>query len=631
MGTLKSTVPQEAASIILIPAYRPGESLISLVDGLAADPACRILIVDDGSGPAFDPIFTRAESHRNVHLLRHCTNLGKGAALKTGLNYALVRFPTICGVVTADADGQHHPDDIRAVADRLRANPACLVLGARQFDAAVPRRSQIGNGLTRVLMRLLVGQKLADTQTGLRGIPAALIPHLLRLPSSGYEFELDMLIACKHQSCAIVEVPIRTIYLDGNRSSHFRPVADSMRIYFLLFRFSLLSLLTAALDNLVFAAAFAFTGRIGRSQLAGRAVAMLFNYFGAHRAVFHSKQRHATVLPKYVLVVIANGLLSYALIQLLHYRFGVSTMPAKLAAEGLLFLLNFAIQRDFVFTRRAATPRATDWDEYYTSVPATAKLTRRYTTAVLLDAMRRNASGEPLSIVEIGGANSCFMDEILRRIPCRSYDVVDTNRYGLSLLERRAGSDLRVGLHCESVLDLQWRKQADIVYSVGLVEHFDPARTREAILAHFELLRPGGTAIITFPTPTPLYRVARRFIEAIGKWKFHDERPLLPEEVIAAISERAQVVQQKTMWPLILTQHVVVAQKRAAAWLPADAAVGREAQPLAAPQDFLAEQSADPHREAEQVAERNHPALRSHAAVAENGAPHYDPGSHPHR
>ena len=103
------------------------------------------------------------------------------------------------------------------------------------------------------------------------------------------------------------------------------------------------------------------------------------------------------------------------------------------------------------------------------------------------------------------------------------------------------------------------------------------ALLRQAILSHFRLLRPGGTAIITFPTPTLLYRVARRSIEALGKWKFHDERPLMPEEVLAAISERAGVLARKTMWPLILTQHVVVARKRDVDWLPADAAVRREA------------------------------------------------------
>jgi hypothetical protein len=127
------------------------------------------------------------------------------------------------------------------------------MIGVREFGPHVPWHSRIGNRTSRILMGLAIGRKLSDTQTGLRGIPASLIPHLLRLSSSGYEFELDMLLACKYQDCPIVEEPIRTIYLDGNRSSHFDPVLDSMRIYLLLFRFSIVSFFTAVLDNVVFA------------------------------------------------------------------------------------------------------------------------------------------------------------------------------------------------------------------------------------------------------------------------------------------------------------------------------------------------------------------------------------------
>ncbi len=65
--------------------------------------------------------------------------------------------------------------------------------------------------------------------------------------------------------------------------------------------------------------------------------------------------------------------------------------------------------------------------------------------------------------------------------------------------------------------------QADVVFSIGLIEHFDPAGTRQAIEAHFALLKPGGYAIISYPTPTWLYRAARTLTEAAGLWKFHDE------------------------------------------------------------------------------------------------------------
>jgi glycosyltransferase involved in cell wall biosynthesis len=542
---------------IVIPAYQPGEPLVELVEALAAS-GMPIIVVDDGSDAEFGPLFERIVGR--VHLVRHAVNLGKGAALKTGMNYALVNFAG-CAVVTADADGQHHPDDIRRIADKLREHPDALVMGVREMRPGVPWRSRVGNGATRVLMNLLVGQRISDTQTGLRGIPNRLIPHLLRVPSTGYEFELDMLIACKHQSCPVVEQPIRTIYLEDNRSSHFHPVLDSMRIYLLLFRFSILSLLTAALDNVIFVLTYPITGSIAQSQIASRFFAMIFNYLGARSAVFHSRQRHTVVLPKYVLLVVFNGFLSYALIQLLHTRAGMSAIAAKLTAEGLLFIANFAIQRDFVFTQRHAPKTQTDWDRYYTNVPATANLTRKYTTAVLVDAIRRFA-GRGISIVEIGGANSCFLDRIVAALSPKSYDVVDTNPYGLSLLARRVGGSDVVRLHEQSVLALTLDRQADLVFSVGLVEHFDPKETREAILAHFDPLPPGGVAIISYPTPTLLYRAARKLLEIAGLWQFPDERPLLRGEVAAAIAERADVVYEKTLWPLILTQHFIVAKKR---------------------------------------------------------------------
>jgi len=222
-----------------------------------------------------------------------------------------------------------------------------------------------------------------------------------------------------------------------------------------------------------------------------------------------------------------------------------------------------------VFTKHESdSPRPTDWDRYYLSVPATAKLTRRYSTSVLVDAIRRHAragrADGRLSIVEIGGANSCFLDAILSRIPCRTYDVVDTNEYGLGLLSGRVGDGDVVRLHKHSILDGALPLSADLVFSVGLIEHFRPRETRAAVLAHLDYLRPGGTLIVTFPTPTLLYRITRGFIEALGMWKFPDERPLDPQEVMEAARMRGDVIWEKMLWPLMLTQYMIVARKRCA-------------------------------------------------------------------
>jgi len=156
---------------IVIPAYQSGQVLLNTVESLVRLSDAPIIIVNDGSRPDTVPVFDAIANLPRVHVLHHAVNLGEGAALKTDLNHALVMFPSCTGVVSADADGQHNPEDICAVREKLCANPDVLVLGVRMFDSGVPWRSRVGNQATRVLMNFIVGQKLSDTQTGLRGIP----------------------------------------------------------------------------------------------------------------------------------------------------------------------------------------------------------------------------------------------------------------------------------------------------------------------------------------------------------------------------------------------------------------------------------------------------------------------------
>jgi glycosyltransferase involved in cell wall biosynthesis len=340
---------QPVEHAVLIPAYRPSAGLIDLVRDLSARGVPAILLVDDGSGPAFRGIFDEAAQFPRVQVLRHAINLGKGAALKTGINHALCVFPGLRGIVTADADGQHHPEDIERVAAGLRQHPGALVLGSRTFDSAVPLRSRFGNILTRRLMQTLIGARLRDTQTGLRGIPAALGARLLRVEARGYEFELEMLIAARHAGVPIVEIPIRTIYEPGNKSSHFNPLTDSMKIYFVLLRFSSVSLLAALLDNLVFYLVWKRTGDILGAQVVARVIAVVFNYTMVRSRVFVSREAHQVLLPKYLLLVISSGTASYFGIQYLTTALDVTAMPAKLFVETLLFFVNFAVQRMFIF------------------------------------------------------------------------------------------------------------------------------------------------------------------------------------------------------------------------------------------------------------------------------------------
>jgi glycosyltransferase involved in cell wall biosynthesis len=550
--------------ILLIPAYRPNDALTAVVKAIPVSSIPSIFVVDDGSGPEYRGVFERLAAFPNVTILRHAVNLGKGAALKTGINFILCAHDNVSGIITVDADGQHAPEDILNVCARFKQSPDTMVLGVRSFRQQVPLRSRFGNQVTQLVLRVVLGQDLADTQTGLRAIPRALAVRLLKVAASGYEFELEMLIAAKHLGTHVIQQPIRTIYEPGNPTSHFQPLRDSMRIYFVLLRFSFIAVLTAVLDNFLFYTFFTLTGSIVRAQTVARVAAGVFNYSAVRKAAFLSNERHTVLLPRYVLLVIANAILSYAGIRFFSSVLPIGIFASKLVTETLLFIANFAIQRDFVFTMRNQLSTKTNWDHYYQAVPAFAHLTRRYTQATLNFVMRRYAGArKPIeTIVEIGGANSCFLDGIVKEVRPTAYHVVDQNEFGLSLLSERIRGRGDVILHQGDVLRLpDLGLKADVVFSVGLIEHFDQAGTSSAVRAHFDLLRTGGCAIISFPKPTWLYLLARMISETCGLWKFPDERPLGREEVIGAMDGLGEVVFEKTLWPLIFTQHMVVVRK----------------------------------------------------------------------
>ena len=338
---------------VLIPAYNPTLLFPELVQTLVRRGFQNIVVINDGSKSESDLVFREIEKFPECTILHHAVNLGKGAALKTGLNYIGCLFPDRAGVITLDADGQHLIDDVLRVESALMLHPEKLVMGARKLDKNVPFRSKVGNFITKSLFCLLIGKRLTDTQSGLRGIPMDFIPQLLKISSNSYEFELDMLLACKYAGRPIFEQAIQTVYLEGNRASHFNPLIDSMKIYFVLFRFALASMLAALIDNMIFFLAYGSGLSIAASQMTGRILSATLNYFLVRKVVFYSKKNIAKTIPEYFLLVCASGLISYLLIRSLTAYFSVSVVTAKIFSETVVFLANFTIQRDFIFSRSA--------------------------------------------------------------------------------------------------------------------------------------------------------------------------------------------------------------------------------------------------------------------------------------
>jgi GT2 family glycosyltransferase len=135
--------------IFLIPSYQPTVVSCELLEELRKTDPGPIVVVDDGSGPAYRELFQRASRVPGTTVLTNAINLGKGAALKHGMNHVLVNHPDCVGVVTADADGQHAVSDILKIANELRAHPAEAIFGSRDFKRDVPLRSKIGNTISR--------------------------------------------------------------------------------------------------------------------------------------------------------------------------------------------------------------------------------------------------------------------------------------------------------------------------------------------------------------------------------------------------------------------------------------------------------------------------------------------------
>ena len=345
--------------IVLIPAYEPGSRLESVVSGLfATDADIEIVVVDDGSGPAHAATFARVEA-LGATVLHHRINLGKAAALRTGFDHALAVHPGD-DVVTADADGQHTVRDILRVADALREDAdddaPTLILGCRAFSGHVPLRSRAGNAVARGVFRLASGWTLSDTQTGLRGIPSKLLAWVRDQPGERFAYEQNMLLRCRRDGVATREVPIDTVYLDGNASSHFRPIVDSLRIMLPLLLFAGSSLLAFAVDTLMLLALNALTGMLVPSIIAARVVSASVNFAVNRRVVFRAGSTGPPTrrgrMPRQALryAVLAVALLASNIVWLdALTRYGVPLVVAKVATEAVLFVTSYGVQRSFVF------------------------------------------------------------------------------------------------------------------------------------------------------------------------------------------------------------------------------------------------------------------------------------------
>ena len=360
---------------VLIPSLSPDERLSAYVRELMAAGFGLILVVDDGSAPEYQPIFEEIAVWPGCHVLHHDVNHGKGAALRTGFQY-IKEHTALGGVITADSDGQHTVPDTLKLAGELGRKKE-LLLGSRDFsknNPNVPPKSRFGNRLTSGVFRLLYGQWLPDTQTGLRAFSRELLDFMLSVSGDRFEYEMNMLIQCSNRKIPVRPITIETIYHEENKGTHFHPIRDSWRIYKLIFgsffKFMSASIICWLVDILL----FALLKRVGfltewelsmpwlralsdaaEPVLLATVIARICSAslnFKLNKELVFRVQDSKGAAGRYLILCVAVMAASGVLVRLLSSVLGVNSTVVKVAVDFLLFFVNFRVQKAWVFPQK---------------------------------------------------------------------------------------------------------------------------------------------------------------------------------------------------------------------------------------------------------------------------------------
>ena len=352
---------------VVLPSLDPDDKLIAVVDGLLEYGFSHIILVNDGSKPENLHYFHDLDAqHPEIHLLHHEVNKGKGAALKNAFRYFLENCPEGVGVVTVDGDNQHHPADTRACCEHM-LETGHTTLGCRDFTLDhVPPRSRFGNHTTSAIFKFFVGMTISDTQTGLRAIPRAVVEQLMDVAGDRFEYETNMLLAFKTKAIPFDEVKIRTVYIEENKSSHFRVIHDSWRIYKLIlahfFRYTVSSIISAVVDTASFSLLswllapllqhFALTAAAG---VGARVISSLLNFFLNKQMVFRAQVDTKKAMLRYYTLALPQMAAQVLLTQGFYTLFAVSDRANGLrtliyaVVMTALYFLSYMIQQRWVF------------------------------------------------------------------------------------------------------------------------------------------------------------------------------------------------------------------------------------------------------------------------------------------
>lgn len=342
--------------VIIIPSLNPNERLISLIQELTSENKFKIIIVNDGSNAFYDDIFKKLYENKDVIILKHKKNLGKGAALKTAFSYCLENFKDYVGVVTCDDDGKYTLKDIIAIAEELNHHKNCLMLGVRNTNYT-------GNKILSYVFKFLYNLNIEDTKTGLRGIPMNEIKWLLKIHGNHYDFEINMLIQFKRRNIEIKQFPINIV--NGIKDINHKTIKDTFRIFILIILN--LSLYSAALfgsaiidvgaffiSNTFIFSKMVIAERLFISTIISRTLSSLWNFSINRKFFTKAKGQFKNHFFRYYILLFCQMMVSYILIYLFSLRFNVNASIIKIIVDLLLAIFSYQVQLRFVFANSSS-------------------------------------------------------------------------------------------------------------------------------------------------------------------------------------------------------------------------------------------------------------------------------------
>lgn len=349
----------DARIALVVPAFEPDFRLVELLAALHGRWGGPVIVVDDGSGDAFAPVFGRCRALGALVVARDARG-GKGAALKTGFAAACALDPAPTGIVCADDDCRHLPRDIVGVAELVAARPGFLVLGCRDFsEPGIAPLTHFANFCTRTAVRLFCGVSVSDTQSGLRGLPAAFAERMCEEERGGFEFEAAMLAEAERAGIEFAEAPISYTADPAAPGSDFRPFVDTARILAVMLelfaKYSLSSIFCYTLDLVLFWAFLALIGQgagswgVYLATIAARIVSAGTNFAVNRRRVFGAGMSGRRVA-RYI--VLSAGIMGASALAVgwAAPAAGVPAVAVKPVVDFLLFFVNYKAQQLWVFS-----------------------------------------------------------------------------------------------------------------------------------------------------------------------------------------------------------------------------------------------------------------------------------------